>query len=227
MVDDIEKDVRKQGKSFYFERKDLSSLIRIAIKKYHNDLADLLQDRWVDMGKVGSDSINENLDLWFGSEVIEEELNKYMKTHLARHRKIREGSMAKTSYDKITWIVEEWNRNDKTYNEIADEIVKEKESGIASKARAEMIASNELWNAFERGKARTIEEYSIRTGRQVRKFWQTSEDNKVTELCRNNQSAWWIDRKEAFPSWDRIAPRSSHPRCRCTTLYEPQPDPTS
>ena len=47
--------------------------------------------------------------------------------------------------------------------------------------------------------------------------WMTVGDDRVSDVCRNNEAAGWIGLKDKYPSGHQTPP--AHPRCRCTIAY--------
>lgn len=131
----------------------------------------------------------------------------------------RKGSITRTTRKRIIEIITDGARNGNSYSEMARQIRLEGESGIFSRARAEMIAVNQVGNAYETGNKETIDEYVKETGAVIEKKWMTVNDDQVTEECMANQDEGWIGNNEDFSSGDSEAPRSDNPRCRCTTGY--------
>ena len=82
-----------------------------------------------------------------------------------------------------------------------------------------MIATNEIGHAYGIGNNIPIKD-AISNGAKAKKQWLTSNDDRVTSECLENQSQGWIDFDKEFSSSDMYAPRADHPRCRCGTLYE-------
>jgi hypothetical protein len=81
-----------------------------------------------------------------------------------------------------------------------------------------MIATNEIGHAYGKGNSIPIED-AVKKGKTATKKWLTTNDDKVTEECGANEDEGWIPFKDTFSSGDTEAPRDSHPRCRCDTLY--------
>lgn len=81
--------------------------------------------------------------------------------------------------------------------------------------RAELVAITELGQAFEEGAdiaSQDIQAWGI----QLEKAWLTSEDDRVSDECWENQDAGWIPFDDPFPSGDMSPLR--FPGCRCTKL---------
>lgn len=106
----------------------------------------------------------------------------------------------------------------KSYSQIAKDI-KDKFSDFSApvpqghlRNRAEMVAVNEIRDGYETSKAGVRDTMEAR-GWQMLKSWNTMGDSKVSELCRNNSDAGWIDNKASFPSGHQHPP--GHVACRC------------
>lgn len=135
----------------------------------------------------------------------------------------RQGSINKTTKDRLLDILRNGINDGKSYTTLANEIVALSDKGVFSPSRAQMIATNEIGQAYEFGNYVPVQEYSERTGRRVKKYWLTVRDNNVTDQCRANEETNGgngIELDEAFPSGDQTAPRREHPRCRCNTIYD-------
>lgn len=135
----------------------------------------------------------------------------------------RQGSINKTTKDRLLGILKNGVNDGKSYTQLAKEIVALSDKGVFSASRAQMIATNEIGKAYEFGNYVPVQEYSERTGKRVKKYWNTVRDNNVTKECEANElhnGGNGIELDEAFPSGDAVAPRSSHPRCRCNVTYD-------
>ena len=78
--------------------------------------------------------------------------------------------------------------------------------------RRETIARTETANALE--EAKRIEANAA--GKQWKR-WITSADDRVSEICRGNQSDGWIKIDRQFSSGHTNPP--GHPNCRCSCAY--------
>lgn len=107
----------------------------------------------------------------------------------------------------------------KTYSQIAQDI-KDRFHEFAAPApqqhirnRAELVSVTEIRDAYETSKdevSRTLED----RGLELEKRWNNMGDDRVSDGCRENSSAGWIDNRAAFPSGDQYSPR--FPGCRCS-----------
>lgn len=84
--------------------------------------------------------------------------------------------------------------------------------------RASFVASNEIGTAYMRWKQMQFNKYQ-------KEYWLVGymkrvshRDAVTTELCLENDNAWWILYNQAFPSWDTEPPR--FPWCRCNIDYK-------
>lgn len=110
----------------------------------------------------------------------------------------------------------------KTYQQIAKDI-KDKFSDFAAPApqghirnRAELVAVTEIRDGYETSKAGVRDSLEAR-GWQILKKWNNMGDDKVSDGCRDNGNAGWIDNKESFPSGHQQPPRFPGCRCNCTS----------
>lgn len=110
----------------------------------------------------------------------------------------------------VTALDEGWS-----YNQTGQEI-KKLFDGPISRDRARLIAVTESARAYETGNhifAQSIQD----DGAKMEKYWQNSQDGKVSDGCLENSAAGWIPLNEEFPSGDQEPPR--FPGCRCFAMY--------
>ena len=134
------------------------------------------------------------------------------------------GSITRTTKDRIRAILTESVRSGRTYDETAKLIKDQGKAGVFSKERGKLIAVNQVGNAHEEGKRIMAEKFTQETGIRIKKSWQTSNDDRVTEECQDYEDMGWIGVDDPFVSSsgtsDQRAPRETNPRCRCNTAYE-------
>lgn len=128
-------------------------------------------------------------------------------------------SITQTTKEHIADVIVTGIQEGKAYGEIAKEIQWQTEVWILSKARAQLIAVREVWEAYEEWRLVTLNKHLQKTGERAEKIRDTVWDSKVTPECRANEAQWRILMTDKFKSGDDIAPRNSNPRCRCTTNY--------
>jgi hypothetical protein len=133
-----------------------------------------------------------------------------------------QGSINKTTKDRVLEIIRDGVNNRSTYTQMAQQIEALSTAGIFSRARGQTIAVAEVGKAYEFGNYVPVDEFAQRTGRRVIKHWQTVGDERVTPECHENESASaaGIPHNVPFASGDLTAPRSTNPKCRCSTGYE-------
>lgn len=88
------------------------------------------------------------------------------------------------------------------------------------RSRAELIAVTEIGNAYQAGNyaaAKTLED----NGLILQKSWYNRGDKNVSDGCKANTAAGWIDLEEAFPSGHMTPLR--FPGCRCAAQYRRKP----
>ena len=61
-----------------------------------------------------------------------------------------------------------------------------------------MIANNEVGTAYIQGTVKQHQELMKRTGIEGRKYRQTSNDEKVSDICMDNQKQDWIPFNQDF-----------------------------
>lgn len=113
----------------------------------------------------------------------------------------------------------------KSYGEIAKEIQNE-DPWVFSKARATLIAVNEVGRAYGWGNHEPALELQ-RQGYVLEKHWRTSQDDKVRPKHTANEAAiveghqpGWIPLDMEFPGTkDQFAPSVKEVRCRCTSTH--------
>lgn len=88
----------------------------------------------------------------------------------------------------------------------------EREYKRLERERAETIARTETRRAMEWG-----EKVTAQKGGATHKMWITVADDKVSDVCAENEAAGVIPIGESFPSGDDEPP--GHPNCRCTLAY--------
>lgn len=106
----------------------------------------------------------------------------------------------------------------KSYQQIAKDI-KDRFEDFAATApqqhirnRAELVAITETRDAYETSKhetSKTLESH----GWEKEKHWNNVGDSRVSDGCKENSAAGWIDNNAAFPSGHQYSPR--FPGCRC------------
>ena len=110
----------------------------------------------------------------------------------------------------VTALDEGWS-----YNQAGQEIRKLFDGPI-SRERARLIAVTESARSDETGNhifAQSIQDDGVK----MEKYWQNSQDGKVSDGCLENSAAGWIPLNEEFPSGDQEPPR--FPGCRCFAMY--------
>ena len=127
------------------------------------------------------------------------------------------GTITYTTKNNIKRIVTKGLEEGKAYTELAKDIKMQGEAGVFSRARAELIASHELGEAYNAGQKIPVDELIGKyPGIKVEKIWLTVGDDAVTPECEANGDEGWIDYNSDFSSGDPYPPRTDHPRCRCS-----------
>lgn len=148
-------------------------------------------------------------------EIVRPEAIKFLNARALIYSKIPE-----TTKNLIKPILLEALETGQSYQKTSKII---KDNYGFSKSRSQMIATNEIGNAYEEGNYQMMEEVQ-KKGFKVEKKWLTVGDDDVTEECKAYQDMGWISFKKKFTTSgvapDDRSPRHSNPRCRCTTLYQ-------
>lgn len=123
-----------------------------------------------------------------------------------------------TTRKEIARIVQQGVDSGMSYGDIAKTInakfeqfaVPKPQKHIAN--RGVLVAVTELANAYCQANYEVGEELQ-KSGVKMMKIWSTMEDDRVSDGCRANQDAGWIELDKPFPSGDMTPPR--FPGCRC------------
>jgi hypothetical protein len=124
---------------------------------------------------------------------------------------------------EIARIVSDGVKSGASYNDIAKAIKsKFEEFAVPSQQkhipnRAVLVAVTELANAYCEGNAQ-VGDYLQSNGVKMMKAWQTLEDDRVSDGCKENEQAGWIPIDKEFPSGHMHPPR--FPGCRCDFMQE-------
>lgn len=128
-----------------------------------------------------------------------------------------------TTRKEIARIVSDGVKSGSSYNDIAKDI-KDKFEEFAVPMpqkhvsnRAVLVAVTELANAYCEGNAQ-VGNYLQDNGVKMMKAWQTLEDDRVSDGCKENERVGWIPIKKEFPSGHMHPPR--FPGCRCDFLQD-------
>lgn len=128
-----------------------------------------------------------------------------------------------TTRKEIARIVSDGVKSGASYNDIAKTIKsKFEEFAVPSPQkhipnRAVLVAVTELANAYCEGNAQ-VGDYLQSNGVKMMKAWQTLEDDRVSDGCKENEKAGWIPIDKEFPSGHMHPPR--FPGCRCDFMQE-------
>lgn len=92
-----------------------------------------------------------------------------------------------------------------------------------SKNRADLIAVNELGEAYSSGNQETAK--ALNRENEMMKRWDTVGDKRVTRGCRHNEDQGWVELDYEYTSIDGVGKSSTErptrfPGCRCTLDYD-------
>lgn len=128
-----------------------------------------------------------------------------------------------TTRKEIARIVSDGVKSGASYNDIAKAIKgKFEEFAVPMPQkhvsnRAVLVAVTELANAYCEGNAQ-VGNYLQDNGVKMMKAWQTLEDDRVSDGCKENERVGWIPINKEFPSGHMHPPR--FPGCRCDFLQD-------
>jgi len=108
------------------------------------------------------------------------------------------------------------------YNKLAEEL---KRDFSFSSYRANLIASQEIGEAYLNWKDRQFAKYTREYGQKGWKHWVSHRDDKTTEGCLWNDNKGWIPYDQEFPSGHAKPTRFVGCRCNCVyRLFDPRED---
>jgi len=81
-------------------------------------------------------------------------------------------------------------------------------------------ATDEVGDAYMEEQLAAMNDLSA-VGLEVEKYWSTTGDSLVSEVCTENEKAGWIPSKKAFPSGHQRP--LAHSGCRCDMLSRVRP----
>lgn len=128
-----------------------------------------------------------------------------------------------TTRKEIARIVSDGVKSGASYNDIAKAIKDKFEEFAVPMSqkhvsnRAVLVAVTELANAYCEGNAQ-VGNYLQDNGVKMMKAWQTLEDDRVSDGCKENERVGWIPINKEFPSGHMHPPR--FPGCRCDFLQD-------
>lgn len=128
-----------------------------------------------------------------------------------------------TTRKEIARIVSDGVKSGASYNDIAKAIKNKFEEFAVPMPqkhvsnRAVLVAVTELANAYCEGNAQ-VGNYLQDNGIKMMKAWQTLEDDRVSDGCKENERVGWIPINKEFPSGHMHPPR--FPGCRCDFLQD-------
>lgn len=188
----------------------------------NEELADIIANGGETVYKKGAKTSYTKFsmaDIGMNFDLVNPYAVDYLKAKKTLHLSDYRGSIKRTTKKQILKILTEAAETGQSYQETGKKIRAQGSSGVFSRFRSEMIATNEIRHAYEEGNHKMIDLYKNETGTIIQKMWLTKQDSQVTEECAANEAVGWIGWEEHFPSGDEISPRGNHPRCRCSMGY--------
>ena len=170
------------------------------------DIEEAAKDVYVDE----SQRLQEAINLSIGFEAV----NKGAETYLAERDEIIK-KINNTTKSEIARILERAIQGEATQEDLIEQL---RGSYALSRNRAEMIASNELGEAYVQGTNRTAQRLAVENDVVFEKQWDNVGDSNVTQGCTHNETLGWKPQEFEFPNIDGLGggdpPR--FPGCRCT-----------
>lgn len=166
---------------------------------------------------VGTTSVKADKSGWVSLPNLRAQ--EYAKKHAAE----AVTQINDTTRKEIARIVSDGVKSGASYNDIAKEIKNKFEEFAVPMPqkhvsnRAVLVAVTELANAYCEGNAQ-VGNYLQENGVKMMKAWQTLEDDRVSDGCKENERVGWIPINKEFPSGHMHPPR--FPGCRCDFLQD-------
>lgn len=134
------------------------------------------------------------------------------------------GNIHFTTKTRIKEILVEAAEKGYSYQQTSKLIQAAGDAGLFSQARGELIATQELAGAYERGKKIPMEDFEQEfPDRKPEKRWKSVLDGRETPECRDRDAQGWKPLDWDFVGYDTPP---GHVRCRCALLYRvPPPKP--
>lgn len=159
-------------------------------------------------GNPNNTLATQNAALWGEHRAAEMVGRKWVGDKLVRNPDAQ-WAISNSTRDALAAEVNAALANGSTVSELAAAI---QESTAFSEARATMIARTEMAKADIAGSMEAFAACPEVTGKQ----WLTAGDDKVSEMCQENEAEGTVGINEAFNSGDQAPP--SHPNCRCAII---------
>jgi len=170
---------------------------------------------WYNQSKQNFKTKTEDFSInwWLKNDEATIYINNLTDLHLSQNQ----WSISRTTKLWMIDIIADWINEWSSYWEIAKDLRKT-DPMIFSKSRAELIAIQEVWRAYEYGNYLPMKELKDKW-EQVKKKWITAWDEKVRNSHVKNWADWWIDINVPF-SWTQTNISPDWFRCRCATIYD-------
>jgi len=164
----------------------------------------------IDIGKYGI-----SFDIVNGDAI--QYLQRLRDLHLSNFR----GSISRTTRDRIRKILIDAAQSGQSYADTARQIREQANAGVFSQARGELIATNEVGNAYSQGNMDMVDRFTEKVGEvDAWKRWEIV-SNELDDECDDNNGEGWVPTHHVFSSGD-TAPLA-HPRCLCFLSFQVTP----
>lgn len=150
--------------------------------------------------------IPKNYTLWFNIETSP------ASNYIRDVAKWQWWMIEKTTSDELKKIIANWIDDWKSYWEIW-KLIRETDPFVFSRARANLIAVQEVWQAYWFWNYQPMKDISDEF--VIMKRWITSHDHLVRPEHQENEDQDWIPLEDTFAwTWDEFAPSTDF-NCRC------------
>lgn len=121
---------------------------------------------------------------------------------------------------RVRDIVQQGLASEQTPQQIANTLFNQGNQGVFSRARAELISTQEIANAYGVSNFDTVTAGALNTGVKIEKQWVTVGDDRVDDDCLIAEAQGWIPREDTFANGQMHEPE--HVGCRCYVDYRGQ-----
>ena len=190
-------------------------IINLIVKSIGNEIISEVNKQSLKTFQEQQIDIENQLELELNFTIKNKQAEQYITERQATLIKINT-----TTQNKIQQLLLQVVRTDITLSEMVTKI---NQSVFLNRKRAELIATNELGNAFVQGNQRTMKTLALENGFKYLKKWDSVNDSNVTRGCRHNDNLGWVGENYDYPNIDGLGGGEQPPRfigCRCTLVYD-------
>lgn len=206
---------------FVLHKKSVTEDVKNIVDKmpYKEELAALVSSYYLlAMKKAYKDMKSQN-SLTVNFDFLSPDVLKILQTKEDFYLSDYRGTVSEVTKRAVYDVIIEGYKNGDSYQTVAQKIMEMGEAGVFSPARAQLIAIQEIGQAYGQGQFMTFQKFVSQTGRKVEKRWSTVGDDRVRDSHKANEADGWKDFSQGFSgTGEQFAPSSDF-RCRCTTQY--------